>query len=188
MGKSIDITFLSLFVLMLVGAAIAAVWAGPDSPLTWSMAGVLLLIPIVSRKFADRTRIEWKDAYSVGIQSIDDQHKRLIDLMNNLETVVKYSPGEEFERKCLAALVDYTKTHFAFEEELMSKYGYPDFEAHKAQHEKMIVKVNEFVADYEKHPEKTIKAALHFLEQWLIRHINGTDKEYSEFLVGKGVH
>ena len=84
MGKSIDITILSLFVLMLVAAGIAAIWAGPASPLTWSMAGVLLLIPIVSRKFADRKRIEWKDEYSVGIQSIDDQHKRLIDLMNNL--------------------------------------------------------------------------------------------------------
>jgi len=188
MNKSIDMCTISLFILMLVITVFVAVWAGPASPLTWSLAGVLVLIPVVRRKFMDRKRIDWKDEYSVGIESIDEQHKKLINLINALQAIVDYSASEEFEQECLAAVVDYTKTHFVYEEGLMIKYGYPDFEAHKAQHQRMIDKVNDLLAAYEKNPESAMKDALDFLKQWLIRHINGTDKQYSEFLLSKGAH
>ncbi len=186
MNKSIDMCTLSLFILMLVIAVLVAVLAGPASPLTWSLAGVLVLIPVVRKKFMDRKRIDWSDKYSVGIDSIDEQHKKLINLINTLQTIVDYSTGEEIERECLAAVVNYTKTHFVYEEGLMREYGYPDFEAHKAQHQKMIDKVNDLLAAYEKNPESAMKDALDFLKQWLIRHINGTDKQYSEFLISNG--
>ena len=188
MTKSMDICTLSLFILILIIAVSVAVWAGLASPLTWSLAAVVVLIPVVRRKLMDRKRIDWKDEYSVGIESIDEQHKKLIDLINTLQTIVDYSTGKEFEQECLAAVVDYTKTHFVYEEGLMSQYGYPDFEAHKAQHQKMIDKVNDLLAAYEKDPESAMNDALEFLKQWLIRHINGTDKQYSEYLLSKGVH
>jgi hemerythrin-like metal-binding protein len=143
---------------------------------------------LIRRKFKGRGRVDWKDEYSVGIESIDQQHKKLINLINMLQTSVDYSTGEEFERECLAAVVDYTKTHFVYEEGLMSQYGYPDFEAHKAQHQKMINKVDELLSAYEERPESAMQDTLDFLKQWLIRHINGTDKQYSEFLLGKGAH
>ena len=171
MNKSIDMCTLSLFILMLVIAVLVAVLAGPTSPLTWSLAGVLVLIPVVRKKFMDRKRIDWSDKYSVGIESIDEQHKKLINLINTLQTIV-----------------DYTKTHFIYEEWLMREYGYPDFEAHKAQHQKMIDKVNDLLAAYEKNPESAMKDALDFLKQWLIRHINGTDKQYSKYLLSNGAH
>lgn len=186
MNKAIDMCALSLFILTLIIAVLVAVMAGPTSPLTWSMVGVVVLIPLIRRKFKGRGRVDWKDKYSVGIESIDQQHKKLINLINMLQTSVDYSTGEEFERECLAAVVDYTKTHFVYEEGLMSKYGYPDFVAHKAQHQKMIDKVDELLSAYAEHPESTMQDALDFLKQWLIRHINGTDKQYSEFLVSKG--
>ena len=188
MSKSIDMYTLALFLLMLVIAVLVAVWAGPANPLTWSMAGVLVLIPVVRKKLVDRKRIDWKDEYSVGIESIDEQHKKLINLINTLQTIVDYTSEEKLERECLAAVVDYTRTHFVYEEELMKNYGYPDFEAHKAQHQKMIDKVNNLLAEYENNRERAMRHALDFLKQWLVRHINGTDKQYSEFLLGKGVH
>ena len=188
MNKAMDMCALSLFVLTLIIAVLVAIMAGPASPLTWSMLGVVVLIPVVRRMFADRRRVDWRDEYSVNIESIDRQHKKLINLINMLQTTVDYSTGEEFERECLAAVVEYTKTHFVYEEGLMRQYGYPDFEAHKAQHQKMIDKVNDLLAEYEKHPENAMKDTLDFLKQWLIRHINGTDKQYSDFLLSKGVH
>ena len=188
MNKAMDMCALSLFTLTLIIAVLLVFMVGPTNPLTWSMVGVAVLIPIIRRKIKDRGRVDWKDAYSVGIESIDQQHKNLINLINMLQTTVDYSTGEEFERECLAAVVDYTKTHFVYEEGLMSKYGYPDFEAHKAQHQKMIDKINDLLAAYEEHPESAMKNALDFLKQWLIRHINGTDKQYSEFLLSKGAH
>ena len=186
-NDAMDLCALSLFILTVAIAALLAVTLGPTNPLIWSLAGVLVLIPFMRRKFMGQRRVEWNAKYSVGIESIDQQHKKLIDLINNFQTAVDYSTGEEFERECLAAVVDYTRTHFVYEEGLMNEYGYPGFEAHKAQHQNMINNVEDLLADYEEHPERTMKNALDFLKQWLIRHINGTDKQYSEFLLSKGV-
>ena len=186
MNQAMDLCALSLFILTLTIVVLLVFMVGPTSPLTLSAMGVLVLVPFIRWKFKDRKRVDWKDEYSVGIESIDTQHKKLINLINMLQTTVDYATGEEFERECLAAVVDYTKTHFVYEEGLMSKYGYPDFEAHKAQHQKMIDRVNDFLAEYEKHPESTMKDTLDFLKKWLVRHINGTDKQYSEFLLSNG--
>ncbi|MEA1889724.1 MAG: bacteriohemerythrin, partial [Pseudomonadota bacterium] len=129
----------------------------------------------------------WKEEYSVGIDSIDQQHKKLLSLINQLQTAVDYSTGKEFEREALDELVTYTKDHFSYEEGLMEKNAYPDFVAHKAQHVKMIRKVEDVLAEYDRDPETAMSNALNFLKDWLINHINGTDKEYSSFLIEKGV-
>ena len=67
-----------------------------------------------------------------------------------------YSTGEEFEREALDELVDYTKTHFTYEEGLMEQNGYPDFDSHKAQHKQMIEKVGEVLAEYERDQDTAV--------------------------------
>lgn len=177
----------SLLLLTLIVAAILGLMAGPGSPITWLLVASLLVIPYAYRKLSSKDYVEWKNDYSVGIDSIDQQHKRLINLINQLHTAVDYSTGPEFEREALDELVDYTKTHFSYEEGLMEQNGYPDFEPHKAQHEKMFKKVEEVLAEYEKDQETAMSNAAEYLKDWLINHINGTDKEYSSFLISKGV-
>lgn len=177
----------SLIILTLIVAIILGFMAGPTSPLTWFLVAVLIAIPFVYRKMAAKNYLVWKDDYSVGIKSIDQQHKKLIGLINQLQTAVKYSTGEEFEREALDELVNYTKTHFSYEEGLMEKNGYPDLEPHKEQHLKMINKVEGVLAEYEKDSDTAMENALSFLSEWLINHINGTDKEYSSFMIAKGV-
>ena len=187
MNTKMSMFGVALLILILIVAIILAFAAGPTSPLTWALVAFLIAIPFLHRKMAARSYIEWDDRYSVGIDSIDRQHKRLVNLINQLKTAVDYSTGEEFEREALDELVDYTKTHFSYEEELMEKYGYPDYEPHKAQHRKMIKQVEEVLAEYEEDHDRAMQHALDFLKEWLINHINGTDKEYSEFLQSKGV-
>ena len=177
----------SLLILTLIVAAILGLLAGPTSPITWILIAILVVIPFFYRKLAASKFVEWKDDYSVGIDSIDQQHKKLLNLINQLQTAVDYSTGEEFEREALDELVDYTKTHFTFEEGLMEQNGYPDFEPHKAQHVKMIKEVERVLSIYEKDHDTAMDNAVNFLKDWLINHINGTDKEYSSFLIGKGV-
>ena len=186
MNKTMNMFALSLLILTLITAVILGFMAGPKSPLTWALVGVLVLIPFIHRKLMDRGNITWKDQYSVGIDSIDQQHKRLVHLINQLQTAVDYSTGEEFEREALDELVDYTKTHFSYEEGLMQQYAYPEFEPHKAQHQKMIQQVEDVLAEYEQDQDRAMRHALDFLKTWLINHINGTDKEYSDFLIEKG--
>ena len=133
-----------------------------------------------------RPYVEWKDEYSVGIESIDLQHKTLLVLINQLQTAVEYSTGELFEQAALDSLVDYTKKHFSYEEGLMKKYGYAEYESHKAQHDQMIQKVEHVLQEYKRDSDNAMQQASDFLKGWLINHINGTDKQYSEYLIGKG--
>ena len=177
----------SLLILSLIVAVILGLLAGPTSPLTWALIAILVVVPFIHRKMASTQFVEWKDEYSVGIDSIDQQHKKLLNLINQLQTAVDYSTGDEFERDALDELVDYTKTHFVYEEGLMRDNDYPDFEPHKAQHEKMFKKVEEVLAEYEQDHDTAMSNAAEYLKGWLINHINGTDKEYSSYLIGKGV-
>lgn len=177
----------SLLILTLLIAAILGLLAGPGSPLTWLLIAALLVIPYVHRKITSSHYVEWKQEYSVGINSIDEQHKKLLSLINQLQTAVDYSTGDQFEREALDELVDYTKTHFSYEEGLMRDNDYPDYEPHKAMHKKMIKKVEDVLAEYELDHDTAMNNAAEFLKDWLINHINGTDKEYSSYLIGKGV-
>lgn len=187
LNKKMCMFGVSILILTLIVAAILGLLAGPTSPLTWLLIAALLVIPYIHRKLSSTHYVEWKDEYSVGIDSIDEQHKRLLNLINQLQTAVDYSTGDQYEREALDELVDYTKTHFTYEEGLMRDNEYPDYEPHKAQHEKMFNKVAEVLAEYEKDHDTAMANAADYLKDWLINHINGTDKEYSSFLIGKGV-
>ncbi|MDH3979222.1 MAG: bacteriohemerythrin [Gammaproteobacteria bacterium] len=187
MNKNLGMFGLALLMLSLITAVILGFMAGPTSPLTWALVAILVAIPFIYRKLSSKPYIEWRDEYSVGIDSIDQQHRKLINLINQLATAVDYSTGEEFEREALAELVDYTKTHFSYEEGLMEENGYPDFEAHKAQHNAMIREVDAVLAEYEEDHDLAMRHGFNYLKSWLIDHINGTDKQYSSFLISKGV-
>lgn len=178
---------LALLILSLIIAVILGLMAGPTNPLTWLLVAILLLIPFIHRKLTAMRYFKWKDEYSVGIDSIDMQHRKLINLINQLQTAVDYSTGEIFEREALDELVEYTVTHFRYEEDLMEEHKYPGFEAHRAQHDEMVTRVTQVLHEYQSNQEAAMKDAVDFLKNWLINHINGTDKQYSKFLISKGV-
>lgn len=177
----------ALLVLTLITAAILGLVASPGNPLTWLLIAILILLPFIHRRLSAQPYVEWKDEYSVGIESIDQQHRKLIGLINSLQTAVNYSAGADFEREALDELVDYTKTHFSYEESLMEDNDYPDFTTHRAEHELMIAKVEETLREYQRDQDKAMQNAVDYLRDWLINHINGTDKQYSKYLIDRGV-
>ena len=187
MNNKIRMFVFAVVILALITAVILGVVSAPGHPLTWLLIALVVLLPFLHRKMTAKQYVEWKDEYSVGIESIDRQHKKLIALINNLQTAVNYSAGAEFEQEALDELVDYTKTHFGYEEELMEKNGYPDFTTHRAEHELMISRVEQVLAEYKRNPDTAMQNAIDFLRDWLINHINGTDKQYSKFLIDRGV-
>ncbi|MEW8415465.1 MAG: bacteriohemerythrin [Candidatus Thiodiazotropha sp.] len=187
MRKSLQTFGLSLFIVLAFLVIGIGFLFGIDNPVPWIMIAVLVALPVIHKKMTSRQFVAWDNSLSVGIQAIDDEHQKLLTLINNLQTAVLYPTGESFERQALSELVDYTKYHFAREEKLMSDYGYPDYEAHKKQHEEMIVKVMRFLDSYEKDREATIDELTGFLKNWLVDHIAGTDQQYSQFLREKGV-
>jgi len=136
--------------------------------------------------------VEWEDKYSVGIEKIDKQHKRLFEVINRLY----YSRGNKTHAvlgETIQELIDYTKTHFTDEEQLMHKNGYRDYEAHKKKHESFIEKVKKFNNEYQKVGDdlleeySLITEVLLFLKTWLCDHILVVDKEYIPLLIKRGV-
>ncbi len=177
-----------LMVSALVAVGLGFLVTGPTHPFPWIMLAFTLAIPFIHSKYSANRYLVWKDEYSVGIKAMDNDHKKLLNLINQLQTAVDYYTGKEFEQKALDELVDYTKTHFKREENLLKENDYADIEAHKKQHENFINKINESVEQYKNSADATIIDTLEFLKVWLIKHINGTDKEYGKELNKKGIH
>jgi hemerythrin len=129
---------------------------------------------------------EWSEKYSVGVPSIDRQHKKLIEIINALYDAMRAGHGEFALGKTLDDLASYARTHFRFEENLLETKGYPDLDAHKKVHEGLYAQVLDLVSQY-----KAGKTALSiqtgtFLKNWLANHILNTDMKYSEHLVNRG--
>ena len=173
---------------LLVGALITFIVLGFAHFVPWLFVLAAIVVVIWAKSREKSHFLEWKDEYSVGIEAIDKDHRKLVNLINQFQTAVLYRTGKEFEQEAFDALVDYTRTHFRSEEDLMEEHGYPDFEAHRKQHRKMIAQVEACMAQYmTKGRDVPLRKAVEFLQDWLINHINGTDQEYSEFLRSKGV-
>jgi len=188
MKKSIKTFGLAVFIILSFIVIGVGFMFGLDNPVPWIMIAILAALPFVHKRMTASRFVSWDDELSVGIETIDDDHKKLLTLINNLQTAVFYPTGEAFERQALDELVDYTKYHFEREEKMMLDNGYPDIEAHKKQHEEMIAKLGGFLAAYEKDREATVDDLTTFLKEWLLNHIAGTDQKYTPFLHEKGVH
>lgn len=187
MRKSLQTLGLSMFIVLALLVIGIGFLFGIDNPVPWIMIAVLALLPVVHKKMVQRRFVRWDDSLSVGIEMIDQDHKKLIDLINNLQQAVYYPTGEAFEKQALEELLDYTKYHFQREEQMLQENGYPEFDEHKAQHEKMIGKVGAVMARYEKEPEETIEELCLYLRRWLLEHIAGTDQRYGPYLNERGL-
>ena len=125
---------------------------------------------------------EWKPQYSVQMPEIDSQHQRLFRLAGELHAAMQQGKGRLILEQCLARLVDYTKTHFAAEEQMLRRYGYPDVAAHKVKHDKLTAHVVELQNRF-RAGENTLSITLmQFLKDWLEQHIAGSDQHYSAYI------
>jgi hemerythrin len=132
--------------------------------------------------------IEWSNELSVGIKSIDEQHKKLVNMINALNDAMLTGSSNELLGKIFTGLAAYTQKHFAYEENMFAEYGYEGSEEHKRQHNELIAQVIALKEKFMENPQGTISDDLmQFLKRWLTNHIMRTDKDYTEFLVSKGV-
>jgi hemerythrin-like metal-binding protein len=129
--------------------------------------------------------MEWSEKLVTGVKECDDQHKKLVSLINELYDAMKQGKGKEVIDKALDELVKYADYHFTTEETLMSKYGYPELAAHKREHEYFKNKIKEFL-DKKAKGEVTLSVeVMSFLKDWLLKHLMETDKKYGPFLKQK---
>lgn len=122
--------------------------------------------------------IEWTRELEFGIPVIDSQHKRIVDYINELNDACITGNRSETDH-VMEGLLNYTITHFEFEETLQEKAGYQFLKAHKRIHEIFMKKVADIRARAQK-GEDVAPELLNLLKQWLVSHINSEDRDYVE--------
>ena len=131
--------------------------------------------------------MKWDEKYSVNIEIIDKQHKRLFELIENFYDALKQKQIKRGMSEILEGLTEYSIYHFQTEEALMEQHRYPNYQQHRAIHAQFIEKVGEFRSRFESGQLLIPIEVANFLKDWLSNHILGTDKQFSPFLREKGV-
>ncbi len=129
----------------------------------------------------------WRKEFNLNVKEMDKQHRVLVGIISDLQDAVKNGEGKVKLAEVLERLLAYTDKHFAAEEKLMKKHGYPGYNEHKSKHIKMRGKVLSLVKDYNDGRVTISFSVLTFLQNWLSKHILGTDMKYAAYLNQKGV-
>ena len=130
---------------------------------------------------------DWKSEYAVNIGSIDAQHQMLFAVGRELYAAMSAGKGKSVLAKILDRLVQYTAMHFAHEERLMQLHKYPDFAAHKAEHDALAKQVVAFQAEFNSGRATMAVQVLQFLKDWLEKHIKGSDMRYAPHMKERAV-
>ena len=127
----------------------------------------------------------WRDAYSVGMPQIDNQHKGLIRLINSLQSAMMEDTGKNVLSGILDDLVRYTESHFAFEETMMRQRMYSQVAAHCEEHKRLTSQVRELRDRYRGGKLAMSMEVMQFLKEWLANHIMSRDQAYAKELNSK---
>jgi hemerythrin-like metal-binding protein len=131
--------------------------------------------------------ISWSEKYATGFDSIDNEHKKLMDLLNKLHDGMMNHKTAEVLGPVLEELIKYTQTHFSHEEKLFAQHKYPQEASHKMEHKKLVEKVVELQNGLKNGSVTVSVGTLNFLRDWLNNHILKTDFSYREFFKEKGI-
>jgi hemerythrin-like metal-binding protein len=129
----------------------------------------------------------WNDRYSVGVGAMDQQHIALFGILNDLYDAMKKGQAQTVTGPLLRKLAEYTRSHFASEESMMTATGYPGLTAHRTKHLDLMKQVEAFRARFERGDITLSVDLFNFLRDWLTTHIQKEDKEYGPWLCGHGV-
>jgi len=131
--------------------------------------------------------INWKNEFSVGVQEMDDQHKKLIGMINRLIAEQHTLTDPKTIAELLTDMTDYAQVHFPAEEYLMAEYGYDRKSRQEEQHKAFIDKTISFYSASDLGPNILSEALLDYLGIWLVNHILNEDMKYKDFFRSKGL-
>jgi hemerythrin len=137
--------------------------------------------------------LSWDDRYNVGLGFMDEQHIRLVEIANDLHKGIFALEHEGFEKsrsesfsEGMSAAVEYVKTHFSAEEELMRAIDYPQYAEHKGAHEEFVRRVLQAGMRFQRGDSQVGRQFVYFLRDWLLEHIAIVDKALAVYARSKG--
>ncbi len=125
----------------------------------------------------------WTQNLSVGVDLIDDQHKKLFEMAEQLFEAGRQRKAKDFIAELLGFLDGYTKKHFADEEKYMLKIGFPGYDSQKKSHDDFIHQLKILEKDYESSGGNVVLLinANQIILDWLLKHISVDDKKIGDF-------
>ena len=126
-----------------------------------------------------QSTVAWSDDYALGLAEIDEQHKFLFHLIDDIWRAVASKADRDATMKVIAELERYTVTHFAAEEAFMREQLYSRYQEHRAEHEKFVSRIALERAGVKAGKPLSLEL-LHFLRDWLVQHIRFTDRAYAD--------
>lgn len=123
----------------------------------------------------------WSSDLSLGLEEVDDQHHYLIERINLLWLALLEQREREVVQAIIEDLYSYTQTHFIAEEVLMRSFDYPHLEQHQAYHRKFVEHIRHAADEYMDGKPISMEL-LHFLNDWLQKHIKVTDRDYANYI------
>lgn len=130
--------------------------------------------------------LNWSESFSVGVPSIDGQHIVLVNMVNDFYEKLSRGAGRDSLGTLFQGLKLYALKHFSYEEEHMLKYGYEGYDEHKNEHNELVARVLELETKFKSGENVVSYEVMLFLKEWLIHHMQVTDKKYTDtFLKNK---
>ncbi len=125
------------------------------------------------------TQIKWQQAFETGISQVDEQHKKLVEMINRLDASLHHGVGNVTEQvgKVLISLVDYTKYHFDTEEKIMKEIGFEFYQQHFTMHEELRHQIVSILKRLKEGETVGVYEMLSFLSEWLVSHILEEDRK-----------
>ncbi len=131
--------------------------------------------------------IAWNDTLSVGVREIDEQHRKLVQLINGLHDHMVAGDAREIMGKVLERIVQYTAFHFETEEKLMQQHAYTLSPAHVREHKNLVQTALALQSKFANGQTSITMETMTFLRDWLQHHILESDKALGRFLATQGV-
>ena len=132
------------------------------------------------------TQMEWSETYNIGIDVIDNQHRQILDYINAQESIRKTGDRSKI-KEVLEDLIDYTQSHFTFEENLHEQVHYQYLPSHRGIHELFVKKLNDYRQRFER-GESIENDLYRLLSKWLINHIQHDDQDYVDAVRDNMLH
>lgn len=126
--------------------------------------------------------VKWDKSFETGNPVVDGQHKKLFEMINNLNFSIEQKRSGHLLAEILDKLSVYVANHFNTEEELMIKYSYPEYSVHKQAHDELKEKTSKLIKLYELKKVDLTATVSQFLSDWIKDHIKDTDMKFIEWL------
>ena len=133
-------------------------------------------------------QLQWTDSYSTGLAEVDDDHHRLLEIINRIDAAISDGSGEDVVGSVLKEALEYSEHHYKHEESLMAKHGFPGLKEHSAMHATSLTKIKSMCDGHASgDPAVTPTAVHHYLSSWFAKHFLGADSQFKRYLFEQGI-